>query len=53
MEDILKEVLERAEKNIESPDCMSHIGGVYRAGYICGVKDLIKMIRDAYGCDRN
>lgn len=48
MDKILEETLKTAEENIKHPDCMSYIGPLYKCGYIAGVKDMIKMIRDAY-----
>lgn len=53
MDEVLKETLERAERNIENPECMNHIGPLYQSGYVTGVKDMIKMIREAYGCSKD
>ena len=53
MDEVLKETLERAERNIENPECMNYIGPLYQSGYITGVKDMIKMIREAYGCSKD
>lgn len=53
MDSLLKETLEKAERNIENPECMNHIGPLYQSGYIEGVKDMIKMIREAYGCSKD